>query len=357
VLLRGGGVYWLSFAAAAGVPTQVAACGGLGGMELRPDFGDLSLGEQERLVRVAWNNPMPRLLVFDNCEDEALLARWKPALGGSRVLVTSRRGQWDPTLGVTVMSLEELPRAESIALLRKHRPDLPVDDRDLDALASELSDLPLALHLAGSYLARYKSAIAPAAYLQQLRGPHALAHRSLQGKGLSPTSHDLHVGRTFAVSYDKLDTDDPIDAQARAILTRAAYFAPGEVILREILLATLAVADDDPDAALLNEDALARLIELGLLEIEVDGALRLHRLLAMFVRDAATDEEVREAQAAVEGTLLDETWRLIGAGYPGALLPLQPHLRAATDASLARADVRTADLCAAMSRYLGTPKY
>ncbi|MEZ4659844.1 MAG: hypothetical protein R2911_19995 [Caldilineaceae bacterium] len=34
------------------------------------------------------------LLVFDNCEDPALLAQWRPTSGGCCVLVTSRRGRW-----------------------------------------------------------------------------------------------------------------------------------------------------------------------------------------------------------------------------------------------------------------------
>jgi hypothetical protein len=45
------------------------------------------------------------------------------------------------------------------------------------------------------------------------------------------------------------------------------------------------------------EDALARLVELGLIEALPDGTLRLHRLLAAFVRERAGGDE---AQAAVE---------------------------------------------------------
>ena len=60
-------------------------------MRLRPDFGDLSFEDQVREVMSAWQSALPRLLVFDNCEDEALLAQWRPPTGGCRVLVTSRR--------------------------------------------------------------------------------------------------------------------------------------------------------------------------------------------------------------------------------------------------------------------------
>jgi hypothetical protein len=86
-----GGVFWLSFADAAAVPAEIATCGGAGGMKLRDDFGRLPLEEQVALVAAEWQGPLPRLLVFDNCEDEALLERWRPRAGGCRVLVTSRR--------------------------------------------------------------------------------------------------------------------------------------------------------------------------------------------------------------------------------------------------------------------------
>ena len=147
-----GGVCWLSFADAAAVPAQVAACG----FNLAPDFASQPLEAQVQQVQRAWQDPVPRLLVFDNCEDAAVLAQWRPTTGGCRVVVTSRLGQWGAVLGVGVLALEVLPRPESIALLRKHRPELAEDDADLDALANELGDLPLALHLAGSFLETYR---------------------------------------------------------------------------------------------------------------------------------------------------------------------------------------------------------
>lgn len=66
--------------------------------------------------------------MFDNCEDEELLDRWLPPSGGCRVLVTIRRGSWDPSLGVIDLKLDVLDRTESVDLLRKYRPDLPSDD-------------------------------------------------------------------------------------------------------------------------------------------------------------------------------------------------------------------------------------
>lgn len=157
-----GGVFWLSFADASAVPDEIAACGSAGGINLRPDFSSLPLQDQVDLVLAAWQSEMPRLLVFDNCEEEELLQQWRPKSGSCCVLVTSRRAQWDAMLDVQMLPLGVLSREESIHLLGKHRPDLPADDADLDAIAAELGDLPLALHLAGSFLAKYRRVVTPA---------------------------------------------------------------------------------------------------------------------------------------------------------------------------------------------------
>jgi hypothetical protein len=198
-----GGIQWLNFADPSAVPAEVAACG-VALPELRNGFTTLDLETQVRQVQAVWQGPQPRLLVFDNCEEPALLAHWRPTTGGSRVLVTSRRQSWDAALGVQFLTLDTLTRSQSIELLRKFRPDLATTDPRLDQIAAELGDLPLALHLAGSYLARYRQVISPTHYLVQLRQPNRLQHRSLQAGDLSPTGHVQHVARTFALSYERL---------------------------------------------------------------------------------------------------------------------------------------------------------
>lgn len=217
-----GGVFWLSFADPAGVATEVALCGGRGFLDLAPDFVGLPLEEQVRLVLSAWQSPLPRLLVFDNREDENLLARWRPPSGSCRVLVTSRRQTWSRVLGVQALPLGVLSRAESIELLRKFRPDLPADDPNLNAIAEEMGDLPLALHLAGSYLETYRDDPKfgdPADFLAELASARLLQHPALRGvdvADVSPTNHDLHVARTFALSYGRLLPDDPTGQAALA---------------------------------------------------------------------------------------------------------------------------------------------
>src|SRR5690606_12729347 len=140
----------------------------------------------------------------------------------------------------------------------------------------------------------------------------------------SPTGHVLHVARTFALSYERLDPEKEIDALALGLLARAAWFAPGLLIPRALLLASMGLAAEE-DAALLTEDALQQLANLGLVEIEAEGNVLLHRLVARFVQgaDAALGQE---GQGAVAVALLVEADRINRAGLPGPLLVWQGHL-------------------------------
>ena len=338
-----GGVYWLSFADPTRIPAEIASCA-------PPQVAaTLDLPQQVAFVQQEWQSPIPRLLVFDNCENEALLHQWRPTTGGCRILVTSRLAHWED-INVHKHPLDALAREQSIALLCQFRPDLPADDADLDALAAELGDLPMALHLAGSYLKKYTNrVVTPATLLAQFQQPDLLNHRALQGKHTkqSYTNHDLNIGRSFALSYGQLHADDEIDALAIQLLARMAYFAPGEPVPADLLLETL--EEHQADAQLDMEDALVRLKSLGLLEAEADDALRLHRLLAMFVQQMATDDT---AQAAVEQIMLKTANRLNNAGDPRPLLALQSHLRHITDVALTREDEMAARLSNMLGYYL-----
>ncbi|MBK9051611.1 MAG: hypothetical protein IPL78_12030 [Chloroflexi bacterium] len=147
----------------------------------------------------AWQEAIPRLLLFDNCEDEALLAQWRPKTGGCRVLATSRRATWDVSLGVATLPLDTLTPPESRALLlsllfplkrplQTTAPGVEASAGDapqiatLDAIAEELGHLPLALHLAGSYLHTYRHTpfAQPAASAELQKGAGT---PSLQGEG------------------------------------------------------------------------------------------------------------------------------------------------------------------------------
>ena len=107
-------------------------------------------------------------MVLDNLEDPGLLRAVTTEAGGVRLLVTTRRRDWPAGLGVHSRPLDTLPRAESLRLLRTLAPRLEkTPETELERLARQLFDLPLALHVAGSYLKRVTT-LTPARYLEAL---------------------------------------------------------------------------------------------------------------------------------------------------------------------------------------------
>ncbi len=357
-----GGVYWMSFADGENVAEEVAATGGDGGMALFDDADQLTLEQKVKQIRRAWQESIPRLLIFDNCEDEMLAADWLPVSGGCSVLMTSRLGRWPKEMPVTALALAVLPREESVALLQQLAGH--VRDKEAAAIAEEVGDLPLALQLAAHYLARHDR-VSPGEYLAQLRDERVLQHASLRGdfSRYSPTGHELHVARTFALSYDRLDPGGEapggeapgreVDAGARQLLAAAACLAPGEPIPQALLRATM-IDDDDWVKRLRADDGLARLVALGFLEAEGQETVVLHRLLAAFVLDVMmAGATLDSARTAVENTMVRQLAAYLEqTKFHGALPFPASHLRHVTEMALARSPAAAAHLALALGSYL-----
>jgi tetratricopeptide (TPR) repeat protein len=237
---------------------------------------------------------------------------------------------------------------DSVSLLQKYVPDS--SQAEAEAIAAELGNLPLALHLAGSFLERYQGVVSPEDYFDQLK-KQGLKHPSLTGRGIqySPTEHELNVARTFALSHEKLDAANEVDAIALALLTRAACFAPGEPVPRELLFDTLSFDKNDLEASLLVEDGLVRLQDLGLAMLTENGSLWLHRLVAKFVQQASIETN---AQDDVEVTLLQKAKRLNQRIMPAAFKDWQSHLRYVASQAQDRNSEKAADLSHELGNYL-----
>jgi Tfp pilus assembly protein PilF len=287
-------------------------------------------------VGSAWATPFPRLLIFDNCEDETLVDAWAPKSGGCRLVITARRPSWSPARGITVVPLGRLARAESLALLHRHRADLGPDDPGLSGIADELGDLPLALELAGSYLARYRHEPigSPAAYLAELRGADLLAHISLTNEHPEPpdparslTGHERDVARTFEVSLRRLQREDPVDAFALEILARASWLAPLP-IPRRLLKLCVGLPPEEADAARRFTDGLDRLLKLAFVDdaSEATGAVLVHRLVAAFARARVKDAGV--ARRALENAIVEEAYRVLPQKDPRPFRDWAGHLLA-----------------------------
>ena len=275
------------------------------------------------------------------------MVQWCPPAGGSRVLITSRQANWDPGLGLRQLPLGLFERPESIDLLRKFRPDLGVDDPDLNATATELGDLPLALHMAGKFLQTYRHVITPGQYLGSLRRPGLLKHRSSSEVEFSPTGHDLDVGRTFRTSLERLDKEKEVDRLALNLLAKIACFASGELIGQELLKAS---AGEDLDVTAFRE-GMNRLLGSGLVEENEAGALRMHRLVACYVRDTIPEENtLAEVEKAVNNAASEAN----KSGNPDHMQPILVHLKQLTDQAIKRGDEQAARLASNLGYYLDT---
>lgn len=336
-----GGVFWLNFAEPEIIPNQVMDCGGTKGLNI-PNFDKLSFPDRVATVKQHWRSSSRCLLIFDNCEDQYLIPKWRPISGRSSIIITSLRTIWDKSLDIRQITLGILPRELSVELLQSLAHRLTSDEAD--AIAHRLGDFPLALDVAGKFLDRYHL-IPVKTFLTEIDNDKLLTHPSLSGEeggeSISPTNHIQNVGRTFSLSIEKLDSVDPVDSWARKILNRASYFTPNEPIPIDLLLKTVLEENADSEKLRQATDGVIRLKGLGLLAGD-NGSVRFHQLLGVVVREKDVDPN---SLPDVENAVIEEAVRLNKVGLPLEWGTIQTHLIHLADNVGTRIDSRAAMLC------------
>jgi tetratricopeptide (TPR) repeat protein len=211
------------------------------------------------------------LLIFDNAEEPAVLARHLPG-GGGQVMITSRNPGWHEL--ATPVGVDVFDRGESITLLRRRATQLT--DGEAGRIAEALGDLPLALAQAGAYLADTSTGAQDYLNLLAKRTTELLA----QG---APATYPVSLAASVHIALDRLAAQSPA---ALMLLTLAAYLAPEPIPLtlfttHSVLLPdALATAGGDP----LAFTELTRLLrQRGLARVE-GATMALHRLLAAILR-------------------------------------------------------------------------
>jgi tetratricopeptide (TPR) repeat protein len=293
------GVHWVSAYSREGgekgvdeaIRLSIAQCGRA--MNL-PNWveGEGLLDRQVEITLAAWKESGPRLVLLDNLEDPKVADYWLARLRHRhiRVLITTRRSDWPPAFGLSLIPLEVFTPEESRAFLRRYLDEGRAGDEELRALHERLGGLPLALDLAASYLQHVKG-LRVAEYLKRL----SLEHPSLRGwraKYPNATRHDKDVAATFALSWERVESE-----AARRLFVLAGYAPPDEPLPREVLR----------EAAGLDEAAFSEALDLlqGLSLLPPEGGM--HPLLAEFARLQDVD---RSALFRWAGALARR-------GYPG----------------------------------------
>jgi hypothetical protein len=211
------------------------------------------------------------LLIFDNAEDPAALARFLPG-GGGQMVITSRNPGWHEL--ASPVGVDVFDRGESITLLRRRAPRL--SDGEAGRVAEALGDLPLALVQAGAHLADTTTSVPD--YLTLL----AERARDLLAQG-APATYPVSLAASTQIALDRLAAQSPAGL---VLLTLAAHLAPEPIPLT--LFSTHPAQLPDPLATVAGDPlaftALTRLLrQYGLVRVE-PGILELHRLLAAILR-------------------------------------------------------------------------
>ncbi|MDQ3762503.1 MAG: FxSxx-COOH system tetratricopeptide repeat protein [Actinomycetota bacterium] len=258
------------------------------------------------------------LLIFDNAEDPAALARYLPG-GGGHVVITSRNTGWHEL--ATPVGVDVFDRDESIALLRRRAVQLTVGEAG--RVAQALGDLPLALAQAGAHLADTATGVDNYLTLLTERTTELLAHST-------SATYPVSLAASTQTALDRLAARSPA---ALVLLTLAAYLASEPIPLT--LFTTYPAALPDPLAtAAADPLAFAELTRLlgqhGLGRVE-SSTLTLHRLLAAILRTQAPQQQDLPTRAVrlLRATVPDDPWDNLRV-WP-AWRQLLPHVLVATD--------------------------
>ncbi len=336
-------VWWISAAEAGVLAAGMRALGrrlGANGAEL--EHGDAADVIWQRLA----GRQDPWLLVFDNADDPQVLAGagtclaegrgWlRPVAGqAGMVLVTSRDGSpasWGPWS--RRHRLEMLAADPAAGVLADHagrHPELG-SEQDARMLASRLGGLPLALKIAGSYLA--EAAAIPAAfadtgvirtycqYQDAIQAGELGKVFPAPGGQLTPERARGLIGLTWDMTLDLLDAR-PLP-EARQLLRLLASFAdapvPYELLLHPDTLAASARLRDITGSRLWQ--ALKALDDFGLIDLDTSGqgsaaisVARLHPLVRDTSRPAAGPDRLAFLELAAR--LLGRAAHAKGTGRP-----------------------------------------
>ncbi|MFE9435822.1 tetratricopeptide repeat protein [Streptomyces sp. NPDC006640] len=321
----------------------------------------------------------PWLLVVDNADDPALLngpgrlsegTGWirAPAAGRGAVLVTSRDSTpqtWGGgCLLHPVRPLTGDGVTDAAQVLRDHAGERAGSFADARQLARRLGGLPLALRLAGTYLADANAV--PAPYREPDMPVDFCSYQAALDRGLEHVDRANVIEQTWTMSLKLLEQQGM--SLARPLLRLIATFA--DAPLPYTLLLTPKTLADAGELAQLDGPGvwtlLTALAGLGLVDFEpATGSsalpvLRVHPL----VRDASLDHTAlgTAIQAVHSSALASETGRPEDPDYWEHWTLLQPHAldlfhriasSESTDQTIANAAATMANLAARHLRIKG----
>lgn len=278
------------------------------------DLPEKEQQEQALIARAVVNwlaNHRDWLLILDDAGDFALLKDFLPDTLSGHLLLTTRNG----TTGKLArrVKLKKLNPDEGCQLLLRRcgllpaadKPASPEDARVAGEVVADLDGLPLALDLAGAYLAATSCGLP--GYLAFLRHKHENTAR--QQHETAGQHAPGPVERTVRLACEKVAKANPA---ALDLLRLCAFFAPDEIL--ETLLTAGAPVLSKPLQKLVNSASRR------------NTALNLLQKYALIARDPAIEALVmqREVQSALRAMMPDEaekTWAEQAVRVAGSIFP------------------------------------
>jgi hypothetical protein len=273
----------------------------LPGIDAEPD----SQVAAERLLNWLSDTDLRWLIVLDDLGapgDAAGL--WPPDNPHGRTLITTRRRDQVLNSGNRVMIAVGLFSREEAAAYLSAATGTGSPPADIDALATMLGRLPLAVVQAASYIR--DRGIDCAAYLDLLRR-HGLT-RVMQPEDALPDDHRATVATTWTLSMETADQHAP-RGLARPLLKIAALLdangIPATVFTTDAVRELLTGDGDGPPDDRAIDDALGNLHRLHLISLDrANGILRVHALVQHATREQLTVEQLASAARTAAEALI-----------------------------------------------------
>ncbi len=293
-----GGIFWVN--AADPLAQGLAQIGG----RLRPEVRAEPSDRQLQVAFEELNRRRDALLVFDNLEDPAQLARPVGSEGipvnlAPRVLFTTRHRELGRFHAIEVSVLPEEPALE---LLLRHESRHTIRDNpnhperpEAKAICRLLGWLPLALELAGAFLGEWPD-ISLADYRKRLEDEGCLPTLDTEVPNLAVVNfqpiHDAAVAATLKTQWDALKQ---ADETSRLLLRVAGQFAEAASISTNTLGLFAGVSHTHkPGYPSPLRRALKRLHDVRLVEELLEHRVRLHPLVREFAEALTPKDETSE---------------------------------------------------------------
>lgn len=276
------------------------------------------------------------LLVLDDVADPADVEPYLGRLTAGRIVITTRRRTgWERR--AALVSLDVLPRDAAVAMLGGSVDGGSADSGDLDGLAEQLGDLPLALAQAAAYISRTPG-VTVRRYRELLRSaPDRMYASSPVGSG------ERAVAQVWTVSHEAIAATD---ALAISLLDLLACFAPDDIPVE--------VLQRHPGASDLEvAESLGHLASFSLINV-VGDAVAVHRLVQAVTRQRLEPRQLATVTATAVALLEQalptqpdrpESWPRFARLMPhvvALLPPVSPGLPRTVDYLRAAGDYATA---------------